>query len=61
MLEKFKGIEIEPGIIQMTGIGAKINELVDAINELGAIVDEFTGSAPNFRPVSNEPADLPQS
>lgn len=27
----------------------KINEIIQTINELGNIVDEFTGSAPDFR------------
>jgi hypothetical protein len=27
----------------------KINEIIEAINELGSIVDEFTGQSPEFR------------
>lgn len=33
-IEKIKGIEVKPGVIEMTSVEAKINEIIDWANKM---------------------------
>ncbi len=49
MIEKLDITEVKSIELHVADIEFKLNEIIDEINDLGGVIDDYTGSAPKFR------------